>query len=164
MKYKTCNRKKGLIDDVVPFIILLFVAAVAIVFLKSTSEAKDSQSIDKIKLKKNLLEAHDVMLNYLEKIGENGNNRADLISQSYNREDYAELKKDMGAYFNSKLKLDYLPEWRIEAVGQNQKELFSLQSKWYSPKMDAIYQADSFFIPVKGTKSRLITLNIFLGS
>lgn len=165
MKYKIYNNKKGIgVDDAVPLIIFIFVVAFGVFFFKLYEQGKSDKTIDNIQRQKNILEGHGILMDYLRIVDENGNNNADLISKSYNQKDYSNLKKDVEIYFNSKLKLDYLQEWRIELVDSGQNIFLFAQSRGYSPKMDAIYQADSVFIPVKGLKSQLITLNLFLGT
>lgn len=161
MKYKTFNNKKGIgIDDAIPIIIFIFVAALVIFVLRINDIGKSSKIKDDIQHQKDILDGHQALMEYLARIDEQGN-KADFISKSINKKDYESIKKDMEKFFGEKL--SYLPEWDIDVVDTSQKNILSVKStNYYSGyELHQVSQVASVAIPING--QQYITIKLFFG-
>lgn len=155
------NNKRGIgIDDAVPLIIFIFVAAFGISFFKIYDNSKIDKNTYNLQIQKNVLNVHEILIQYLKEFDKNGNNNADFLSKSYIEKDYEKLKKIMEKDFSARL-ADF-PAWHINLDGPNQKTLFYLERDGYDPKNNQIIESDPIFIPVIGQKSQYLTLRLFL--
>jgi len=156
------NNKKGIgVDDAVPLIIFIFVAAFGIFFFKLYEEAKSDKAIEDIQKQKNILEGHEVLIGYLKIFDEKGIDKAELITKSYIENDYKNLKEDMEKYFSARL--GRLPAWHINVNYPNKNNIFYLQGGNYHSLQYNLVQADSIFIPIHGSKPEYITLQLSVG-
>ena len=133
MKYKIYDNKKGIgIDDAVPLIIFIFVAAIGIFLFRVNENIKSNKLIEDIQTQKDIIEGHEVLISYLRKIDEQGNSKADSISKLVIEKNYEILKKDLTDYFGKRL--EYL-NWYIEVKESSGKLLFpALANAQYSPQ------------------------------
>ncbi len=156
--------KKGIgIDDTIAFIIFIFIAAIGIFFFRFNENVKSAGIVEDIKLQKDTLYVHQVLIEYLSKIDEQGNNKADFISKSVIEKDYEKLKKDMKEYFD--IKLAPYSIWYIDLIDSSHKSLFSLQNDAYSSASEQYKDTQfvSVFIPVYNTAPGYIQIQLFYG-
>lgn len=157
------NRKGIGIDDAVPLIIFIFIAAFGIFLFNINEKIKSENLVEDIQLQKDILEGYEILMGYLRNVDEQGNNKADLISKSYIEKDYENLKKDLKEYFDKKLA--YLPLWYIDIIDSSGNNIFSIQStNYYSGyEQSKVAEVGFVLIPVNGLESQYIKIKLFFG-
>ena len=163
MKYKILDNKKGIgIDDAVPLVIFFFIAAFGVFLFNVNEKVKGQRLISDIQFQKDILNGHEILIEYITKIDEQGN-RAEFIAKSYLEKDYDKIKKDMKEYFD--IKLANFPAWYIDLVDSSQQEIFSIQSDNYHSAHDQLnfVQITSIHVPVNSQQSMYLQIKLFTG-
>jgi len=159
LKCKIFANKKGIgIDDAVPLIIFIFVAALVVVVFRINEQIKSDRLVTSVEQQKQIVEGHEILLAYLMQVDDNGGNKADFISNSYLKGNYDELKKDMNEYF--RVKLAHVPIWQLEIIDPSKKKM-TLQgdaSDYFLKR----YRVTSVSIPVQGLPD-YIKIDMFFG-
>ena len=155
--------KKGIgIDDTIAFIIFLFIAAIGLFFFRFNENLKSAELVDDIKLQKDIQSGHEVLMEYLSKIDENGNSKADFISKSIIEKNNEILKKDLMDYFGKRLEN---LNWYIEVKDSSGNLIFpALTNAHYSPQEQysstkVANSVSSMIIPIKN--QNYISLELF---
>ena len=101
MKCKIFANKKGIgIDDAVPLIIFIFVAALVVVVFRINEQIKSDKLVASEERQKQIVEGHEILMAYLMQIDDQGNNKADFLSNSYLKGNYNDLKKDFNVVYD----------------------------------------------------------------
>jgi len=165
LKSKIYNNKKGIgIDDALPIIIFIFIAALVIGFLKINDKVKSDRTIENIQRQKDILEGHQTLMEYLNKLDEQDSNKEDFISKSIMAKDYDAIKQDVTQYFNGKLgNLGWYLEIRdstenlVMPVITNAQ--FSQQEQYSSTQ--SAFSVSSVLIPINEQVPTYITIELF---
>ena len=157
------NRKGIGIDDAVPMIIFIFIAAFGIFLFNINEKIKSENLVEDIQLQKDILEGHEILMEYLRNVDEQGNNKADFISKSYIEKYYENLKKDLKEHFDKRL--NYLPLWYIDIIDSSGNNIFSIQStNYYSGyEQSKVTEVGFVLVPVNGLESKYIKIKLFFG-
>lgn len=159
MKYKIYSNKKAIgIDDAVPLIIFLVIAAFVIVFFRINEKITSNRIANDIEAQKEILDGDNVLVNYLRGFDDKGNTNADLLSKSFMKNYYDDVKKSMQAYFDKEL--SNIQAWHIDVTTKSNE--FFVESTDYQltqPK-DEIAIA---IIPAIGKESQYIQLVLYFG-
>ena len=143
------------IDDAIPLIIFIFVAAFGIIFLKISEKSRAERSMDDIQLQKDMLQGQEVLMGYLRKSDADGN-KADVIARAYLENNYGELMQDMRQYFDGKFSNI---AWEIQAETSPRNSLFSLQSSGYY-LMEGPFEVGRAIVPINSGHSDYITIKL----
>lgn len=131
MKYKICANKKALVDEAIPVIIFIFVAAIVIVAFRINENVKSESVVEDIQLQKDIVDGHVILMGYLNKIDEQGSNKAGFISKLIREKNYEPLKQDITEYFNKRLDL----RWYIDVKDSFGNFIFpTLSNAQFSPQ------------------------------
>ena len=165
MRYKIIANKRGIgIDDAVPIIIFIFVAAFVLVFFKINEKVKSDKIIDDAQRQKDIIEGHEALIGYVTSIDNQGNSKADFISKSIAGKNYDSLKQDISEYFNKKIGNI---NWYVD-VKDSSKNLvmpsitnaqYSLQEQYLSTQV--AYQVASVYLPISGSGTKPISIELF---
>ena len=164
MKYKICANKKGIrIDDAVPIVIFIFVAAFIIVFFRINEKIKGDKIITDIQHQKDILVGHGVLMSYISITDDKGSNKADFISRSIVEKNYDGLKQDITEYFRKKIGN---VNWYIDVKDSSKNLILSLTNAQYSPQeqyssTQVSYPVASVFIPTNRLESKYISIELF---
>ena len=159
MKCKIFANKKGIgIDDAVPLIIFIFVAALVVVVFRINEQIKSDKLVASEERQKQIVEGHEILMAYLMQIDDQGNNKADFLSNSYLKGNYNDLKKDLNEYF--RIKLAHIPIWYIEIIDPSKKKIIvqGEASDYFMEK----YRVASGSIPVNGLSDN-IKIEMYFG-
>src|SRR3989344_1769803 len=147
--------KRGIaIDEAVPLIVLIIVAVFGVFFFRACEAGKSDVKSDNVLLEKKLGNAHEVLMNYLQTIGSDGN-KADFIAKSYLNDDIELLKTDLRQYLENRLS----DAWRVEIVSSSGKSVLADDSVSYQ-ETSARYLAANSVVPVNNGEYILIKLYI----
>lgn len=165
LKRKIFADKKGIgIDDAMPIIIFIFVAAFILVFFKINEKVKSGKSIDDIQRQKDILEGQSILMSYIKAVDNDGKNKADFISKSIVEKNYDGLKQDITEYFSKKIGNQ---NWYVDVkYSSNNLILPSITNAKYSPQeqyssMQTAYPVASVYLPISGSNSKPIFIELF---
>ncbi len=159
MKYKIFNSKKAIgIDDAVPLIIFLFIAAFVIVLFRINEKITEDRIANDIETQKEILDGNNALIDYLRETDSRGNTNADSIAKSHASSNYDNVKKDMQAYFEKKL--SHVPAWRIEVVAPSGNFFVESSNYQFMQQKDEVAAAA---IPVIGKETGTIQLALYFG-
>jgi len=120
-RFKIRNKKGVGIDDALPIIVTLIVFALLVFAFRITDSVNEEKLQTGIQNQKDYVEAHDELTGYLSLIDEYFASNSQLVSDSFNEQNYSKLKKDMSGYFA--LKFGHLPRWEIEFLDQSEQAI-----------------------------------------
>lgn len=154
--------KRGIgLDDALPLIIFIFIAASAIAVFKIYEKANTSKLISDIQQQKDTLEGHEALMGYLTKLDVLGITNADYMSKSYIENNYENLEQDLKEHLNSRLSVHW---WRIELADKYGGNLMSIQNRDYNnADYYKIIEASAIHIPIYGEHSQYLSIRLFVG-
>lgn len=159
LKCKISKNKKGIgIDDALPLIVFILVAAFVIFVFQINYNVKLDKTIKSIQQPKDEMYGHETLLNYLSQIDSNGNSKAKIISELYLDEKYDQIKLDLQTYF--KPRLEPIPRWDIDIITEY-NELIIFTRGGYSANSDKRL-IDSIKIPVNSHEPTYLTIQLFM--
>jgi len=166
LKSRICANKKGIaIEDTVPIIIFILAAAIAIFLFNFIQNTKITKSADNIQIQKDRIDGNEALLEYLKKVDENGNSKADFISKNYNEKNYDAIRRDLEAYF--RLKFSNVQMWRIElydSYGNNiLRPPLRISDRSFADTELHISQVASMTIPINSPASSILMFKIYIG-
>ena len=165
MKHKIFADKKGIgIDDAVPIIISIFVAALVIVVFTINEKVKSNKLIDDIQRQKDILEGQSILMSYIRSVENDENSKADFISKSIIEKNYDVLKQEITEYFNKKIGNI---NWYVDVKdSSNYLVLPSITNAKYSPQeqyssTQIAYPVASVYLPISGSGTKPIFIELF---
>jgi len=165
LSFKIINNKKGIgIDDAVPIIIFIFVAALVIVFIRINEKVKHDKIIEDIQRQKDALEGNSILMSYIKTVDEHGNNKADFISKSITGKNYDALTQDIKEYFTKK-GID--KNWYVDVKDASNNLIFpSISDTKYSPQeqyssTQTAYPVASVVIPINGFEPGYVHIELY---
>lgn len=149
-------------DDAVPFIIFLFIAAFSLFFFSINEEVKSKNLVENAQYQKNILFGHQVLMGYINEVNKQGGTKADFILKYISEKDYNIIKKDLVGHFSEILgNID----WHIGVKDSSGNMIFPyITPVQYSPEYSsgqASYLAASVIIPISGAKPNYISIELF---
>lgn len=159
------NKRSVVIDEALPLIGLIIVAVLFVGWTK-VSEASDHSKISEdIQKQKDAIYAHEEMTAYLKKLDENGNNRIDFLSKSYNERNLNAIRNDLELYFRPKF--SNLQMWRIELYDQSGNGIITpplrISDKNFPDTQLRINQVASITVPINSLDSKFLTFKVYFG-
>lgn len=154
LKYKIFNNKKGFIDEFIPAVVFIIVAALAIFLLRISEHVKSDSLIKDIQVQKDIIYGHNLLIEYLLQIDEQDNSKADTISKAVIENNNDIIKQELAAYFGKKLAG---VNWYIDVKDSENNLIFpTLSNAQYSPQeqyssTQEAYQVDMTLVPISGT-------------
>lgn len=166
MKSRICASKKGIgIDDAVPIIIFILVAALIIFLFNTTQNTKSAKAVDNTQIQKNRFDGNAALLEYLQKLDDNGNNKIDFLSKNYNEGNYNIIRSDLEAYF--RLKFSNAQMWRIELYDPSGNDILKpplrISDRNFFDTQLQITQVTSMEVPIHYSQSGFLVFKIYFG-
>ncbi|MEK6892283.1 MAG: hypothetical protein AABX25_03800 [Nanoarchaeota archaeon] len=159
LRCKISRNKKGIgIDDALPLIVFILIAAFVIFVFRIYDNTKLDKTIKSIQQPKDEMYGHEILLNYLSQTDSNGNNKAEIISELYLGGKYDQINLDLQSYFKSKL--EPIARWDIDIVTEYNEDVLSVKGG-FSPNADKRL-INSIKIPINSQKLTYVTIRLFM--
>ncbi len=155
--------KKGIgIDDAVPMIMFIIVAALAILFFSFYFNGQSNQINTKIQWEKDQIGGNQLMLAYLRIIDDKGVSKSEFISRKIAERDYDSIKVDLTKNFQDKFSSYLL--WRINIVDDSGRDVISpveVNNYGIGDSSPNVLQVSSIKVPVGNKK--YVTMLLYAG-
>ncbi|HLC60958.1 MAG TPA: hypothetical protein VJJ52_06030 [Candidatus Nanoarchaeia archaeon] len=159
MRYKISKNKKGIgIDDALPLIVFILIAAFVIFVFRIYDSTKLDKTIKSIQQPKDEMYGHEILINYLSQTDSKGNSKAKIISELYVGGEYDQISIDLQAYFKSKL--EPIARWDIDIVTVYNENVLSVKGG-FSPNADKRF-INSIKIPINSQKPNYLSIRLFM--